>query len=124
LVSVKVEKDKAYLAMKSVETSEEKVELKYEAITPQLLKEKLKTLDKYQIKLFPNPTSDVLNIQVNTTFSKIQVVNMSGQVVLEEKNLGKSEHQINVSQLPNNIYNIRVFEGEILRGVERAVVNH
>jgi hypothetical protein len=124
LVSVKIEKEKAYLAMKSVETSEEKVELKYEEITPQLLKEKLKTLDKYQIKLFPNPTSDVLNIQVNTVFSKIQVVNMNGQVVLEEKNLGKSEHQINVSHLPNNIYNIRVFEGEILRGVERTVVSH
>jgi Secretion system C-terminal sorting domain/OmpA family len=124
VLSIKTEKDKAYLAMKSVETSDKKVELQYEEITPQLLKEKLKTLDKYQIKLFPNPTSDVLNIQVNATFSKIQVVNMRGQVVLEEKNLGKSEHQINVSQLPNNIYNIRVFEGEILRGVERTVVNH
>jgi Secretion system C-terminal sorting domain/OmpA family len=124
LVSIKMENTKAMLAMQTIKTGDKKEDLQYEEITPQLLKEKLKTLDKYQIKLFPNPTSDVLNIQVNTTFSKIQVVNMSGQVVLEEKNLGKSEHQINVSQLPNNIYNIRVFEGEILRGVERAVVNH
>ncbi len=124
LVSVKIENDKAYLAMKSVATSEAKVELKYEEITPQLLKEKLKTLDKYQIKLFPNPTHDVLNIQVNTNFTKIQVVNLNGQVVLEDNSGNKSEHQINVSQIPNNIYTVRIFEGEILRGVEKCVISH
>ena len=74
--------------------------------------------------LFLNLTQDVLNIQANTNFTKIQVVNLNGQVVLEDNAENKSEHQINVSQIPNNIYTVRIFEGEILRGVEKCVISH
>jgi hypothetical protein len=124
VVSLKTENQKAYLAIQPIVTGSEKTELKYEEVTPQLLKEKLKTLDKYQIKLFPNPASDVLTVQVNSTFNGIQVVNTSGQIVLDERNLNTSEHQIKVAQLPNNMYIIRIIEGNLLRGGEKCVINH
>lgn len=63
---------------------------------------------KNAIKVFPNPTSDLLNINSAKAVSdvRIQLVNTVGQVVLEDvKSFNAQEVQgINVSELPAGIY--------------------
>lgn len=61
---------------------------------------------KAQIDLFPNPAKDVLNIRFEDQVrnSDYQVFSISGQQVIA----GKLDKQLNVSNLPNGVYFIRI----------------
>jgi Secretion system C-terminal sorting domain len=73
-----------------------------------------------KIKVFPNPTNQILNIETEGHFDRLQLVNLYGQILLKQEKASA----INVSQLPNGIYFLQVFEGQILRGVEKVIVKH
>ena len=73
-----------------------------------------------KIKLYPNPTHEVLQIETNLPVFQVKIVNVNGQMLLKGTNLS----QINTTQLPNGIYFLHVFEGKILRGVKKFIVNH
>jgi hypothetical protein len=73
-----------------------------------------------KIKVFPNPTNQILNIETEGRFDRLQLVNLYGQILLKQEKASA----INVSQLPNGIYFLQVFEGQILRGVEKVMVKH
>ena len=73
-----------------------------------------------KINLYPNPTHDVLHIETDLKNFHVKIVNINGQVLLKEAN----KTQINTSHLPNGIYFLHVFEGEIGRGGKKFVVNH
>ncbi|MDP1802996.1 MAG: T9SS type A sorting domain-containing protein [Bacteroidota bacterium] len=63
------------------------------------------------IEVFPNPTSEILNIEIdnlNVTSSKVQIINSLGQKVREEK-IDYPKSQINVSQLLTGIYTLKIF---------------
>ena len=73
-----------------------------------------------KIKVFPNPTNQMLNIETEGRFDRVQLVNVYGQIVLNQK----EKNILNVEHLPNGLYFLQVFEGQILRGVEKVVVKH
>jgi Secretion system C-terminal sorting domain len=73
-----------------------------------------------KIKVFPNPTNQILNIETEGRFDRLQLVNLYGQILLKQEKTSA----INVSQLPNGIYFLQVLEGQILRGVENVIVKH
>lgn len=52
-----------------------------------------------QVAVYPNPTSGVLNIQVNEGFDSIEVFNVNGQL-----ELSSSENVIDLNALPSGIY--------------------
>ncbi|MFK5982288.1 MAG: S8 family serine peptidase [Flavobacteriaceae bacterium] len=56
--------------------------------------------------IFPNPTSTVLNIKASSPITKIEIVNMLGQILISEKATSISE--INVMALSTGNYFIRV----------------
>lgn len=56
-----------------------------------------------KIKIYPNPVKDVTNFQSKAKIEEIQVVNLSGQVVLTSKQTGNSV-QVNIANLPSGIY--------------------
>ena len=70
-----------------------------------------------KITLSPNPTSDILTIDTDILFNKLRIININGQLVSEENNV----KSMNTAQLPNGIYFLQVFEGQILRGVMKFV---
>ncbi|MCJ1807421.1 T9SS type A sorting domain-containing protein [Flavobacterium covae] len=57
------------------------------------------------ISIFPNPTSNILNINLNndSSISSIQILNLEGKVVHEDIN-----ETINVSELPSGLYIIKI----------------
>lgn len=73
-----------------------------------------------KIKVFPNPTNQLLNIETEGRFDKVQLVNAYGQIVL----IQTEKNALNVSHLPNGFYFLQIFEGQILRGVEKVIIKH
>lgn len=73
------------------------------------------TKNVFFTKVFPNPTSDILNIEFNlkeTSEVLIEMVDLDGRIILtkisEKLNQGAIKKQINVSQIPGGIYFIKI----------------
>lgn len=71
--------------------------------------------DTYQIKMFPNPANDKLNISMNYIGDKTDMIiyNSIGQVVLF-KSLNSSTSVIDIASLPNGIYAVQVIGEAVL----------
>ncbi len=88
----------------------------------------LEEYDKFFTKLYPNPTSDVLNIHVKPNEDKtliVKVISINGQVLISESksiNSGETELNINVSTLSAGTYFVLLEEeGQILSKQKFAV---
>ncbi|MBR5982274.1 MAG: leucine-rich repeat domain-containing protein [Bacteroidales bacterium] len=60
-----------------------------------------------EIALFPNPTSDILNITSSETISEIEIVNVMGQVVRHIE-VNSDNAVCDVEELPNGFYVVRI----------------
>ncbi len=60
------------------------------------------------LSLYPNPTSDVIYFNVNSTNNNVQILNTVGQVVLSAQNVRNS---VNVATLPQGVYTV-IIENE------------
>lgn len=58
---------------------------------------------KSSVQLFPNPTSDMLNISADRPISQVAIFNMLGQKVME-KTINSTQSQLNVSALKTGVY--------------------
>ncbi|MFN2395795.1 MAG: carboxypeptidase regulatory-like domain-containing protein [Bacteroidales bacterium] len=59
------------------------------------------------ITMFPNPSSDMVNLQSTNTMTEVRVVDISGRVVYTSS-IESGQHQINVRQFENGIYFVQV----------------
>jgi len=66
------------------------------------------TSTKYQLNsdignvlVFPNPANDILNIQCEKTICSLKITNLSGQVVLFQK---QDQKQIQIQNLTSGVY--------------------
>lgn len=60
------------------------------------------------LNIYPNPSSDVINIEGRETLSEIAVINLLGQKVLSNK-VNAASAQINISALPEATYILQVY---------------
>jgi surface protein len=65
--------------------------------------------DKCSVSLYPNPTSNILNIKTNAnlTSQPYNIIDTLGKVILKG-NLNEGDNSINVEQLSKGIYYIKV----------------
>jgi hypothetical protein len=67
----------------------------------------LESVDGINVLLFPNPTSTILNIQLENfdpeTSGSVKIVNLDGRVVYTIEEIG-GNNQLDVSTLPNGTY--------------------
>jgi hypothetical protein len=66
---------------------------------------------KDEIKIFPNPATQYINIAVQNDdidIQQIEILNMNGQLIMKETNV----EQINVSTLRSGLYIIRITDFE------------
>lgn len=68
-------------------------------------------------KVYPNPTSDVLNVEVSKDAKSLNVYGVDGKVVLTTS-LNGTQSTINVSNLNNGVYfyNITTVDGSVMNG--------
>ena len=62
-------------------------------------------LNENEIKIFPNPTSNMLYVSNMSGANLISIFDLNGKLVIKEK---LSEEQINVSSLQKGIYIIKI----------------
>lgn len=61
------------------------------------------------VELFPNPARDVLNVRLNSsTDFVVEMTDLLGKMVLQQTYTGKSSATVDVAQLPEGIYMIKV----------------
>jgi sugar lactone lactonase YvrE len=60
-------------------------------------------LNNLEVKLYPNPVRDILNIEIENDIQSIEIYNIQGQKVLSS-----NQKQINVSDLATGMYMIRI----------------
>lgn len=63
------------------------------------------------VKLYPNPAVDLVTISSSVIISKIQVVNVSGQIIFEGK-INQIETKVDLSTYPSGAYLIKVLSEE------------
>lgn len=76
--------------------------------------------DQVQIKIFPNPISDEINLEYPLGFDKVYLLDLSGRIILEEEIAGES-HSVNLNSYSNSIFFLKLTGkmGEIVRKVVR-----
>ena len=66
-------------------------------------------LEKNSIQIFPNPTTDILNVKMeNPATSHITIFDIYGKKVLEKMETRQSEVQLSTSQFPQGVYFIKI----------------
>ena len=61
------------------------------------------------VQIFPNPAKNELRITAQSTISKIEVLDLTGRTALVEKP-NQANTVLNISNLPNNIYLLKIFQ--------------
>lgn len=70
-----------------------------------------------EIKVYPNPTNDILNFSFDKEISKVTIYNLVGQEVLS-KSLNNNETSINVADLAAGAYLVKVLFGNEVKTVK------
>ena len=68
------------------------------------------TSSEYKIKLYPNPATELINIELGgvNSYRKVQIINLYGQVVLEEGFNNSQDLAINISKLTSGFYFVAI----------------
>lgn len=73
------------------------------------------------MSVFPNPTSDLLQITTQKPLNEVQLYNTLGQQIYQQQGLQQEQVQVDVSHLPKGMYIVRVRQGEVW-GSEQVVI--
>lgn len=76
----------------------------YGALNPEFTNLSTDTFDATGFQMYPNPTSDILNLRANTPIESVALYNTLGAKVYESQN----EDAINVAALPRGVYFVTV----------------
>jgi hypothetical protein len=60
-----------------------------------------------EIVLYPNPTSGMIHIRHEEKLSNIQIFDMVGKLMINQKCHGETETNIDLSNLPNGVYHVK-----------------
>jgi hypothetical protein len=74
------------------------------------------SLGNFALSIFPNPSSDQLNIQTDKTLARVTVMSMTGQTLFET-----TEQQVDISNLKTGAYLLRIQTTDHLIGVARFI---
>jgi len=72
--------------------------------------------------MFPNPVSDILNIQSDQAVTGIEVLNFLGEKVYSATNFASKNYNIFMKDYPSGIYMVKIKSGD--RTVVRKVVKN
>lgn len=79
-------------------------------------------IDNNGILVYPNPASSVLTIASPYSFTKVELIDMTGRLVLTEQMNGLSKADVNLFNLPNGVYTVKINNGSQLLYNNRIIV--
>ena len=77
----------------------------------------------HDIKIYPNPTSDILFISSVSEIKNIIITNVYGQIVYENYETGVN-FELDLSKLSNNLYHISFTDANNIRSSSKIMVSH
>ena len=72
-----------------------------------------KTTQNIELEVFPIPARNTLTVNTNQTAANLQIIDMMGRVLIQEK-LTDYQHTINIHHLPNGNYFLRLQQKEVV----------
>ncbi|MEN9611932.1 MAG: hypothetical protein RLZZ628_2746 [Bacteroidota bacterium] len=75
-------------------------------------------MPKANVNLYPNPTSNQLTIDYNETVKQLSIVNLLGQSLKTLEINASGRMDVNLSELPQGVYFLRINEKEMLKFVK------
>ena len=60
--------------------------------------------------VYPNPSSDQVNIQCSSVIKDIEIIDMTGRCVRHAFNVDQNSYSLNISSLSSDIYFIKVID--------------
>ena len=70
----------------------------------------------------PNPTNGILNITSNTELQKIEIVSITGELLLSEST-ASNNHTLHLENYSNGIYFVNIYQGNRIVRREKVIVN-
>jgi hypothetical protein len=67
-------------------------------------------LEQFSFKIFPNPTSDILNISAVSNINEIEIINLIGERIIQ-RTINSLGSQVNIANLPNGVYILKATIG-------------
>nr|WP_294286470.1 VWA domain-containing protein [uncultured Chryseobacterium sp.] len=72
----------------------------------------LENEERPKIKIYPNPTKGLLNIQSNKVIDELYVYDFSGKILIRKEKLPKGTNSIDITSYPQSIYLMRCRYGK------------
>ncbi|MEG0696384.1 MAG: T9SS type A sorting domain-containing protein, partial [Algoriella sp.] len=60
------------------------------------------------LQLYPNPADNIVNIKSLSNLQTLTVIDFTGRVLKEQKNINQKDVKLNISGIPKGIYIIHV----------------
>ncbi len=77
-------------------------------------------VEAQSISIFPNPTNGILNVASTSSATELQILNVLGQVV-QTTNIINQTTQLNISDLKNGLYFVKVLEGNKVIATQKII---
>jgi hypothetical protein len=74
-------------------------------------------------QLFPNPSTEFVNIESGSEFDKIEVLDLQGRILVSQKASKTSSFQLNISKLKSANYIVRLFNGQEVLNSKNLSIN-
>lgn len=68
-----------------------------------------------EVTLYPNPTQDVITIECQSMYSEVEIVDVSGRVILAQNLVGTTAHNIDLSNVQAGVYVLFIRAEGVLR---------
>ncbi|MFD2891435.1 GEVED domain-containing protein [Flavobacterium chuncheonense] len=75
------------------------------------------TFDQSSLKVYPNPISDVLNLEFSEEIKAIQVVNLLGQIVIDQS-VNNTTLKIDMTHLNSGTYIVNILINDVMQTVK------
>lgn len=73
------------------------------------------------IKVYPNPSTDRFNVTAENRIERIVVMDVTGKVVFTNNGVNALNAQVNLSNLPNGVYMMQVFQADKAPATKRLI---
>ena len=70
--------------------------------------------DAFTVNVYPNPSSNLVNIQVDTDVDFIQLVSMNGQTLYNDSSVHKGTNKIDLSEFETGVYILQIVRGDLI----------
>ena len=71
-----------------------------------------------RISIYPNPSNGIVNINSDTEVNSVEIIDITGRIIMR-----RHDKHINVSQLPNGFYNLKIYTKDAI-AVRKLTVSH